>query len=72
MSFAKLTSDGQPTAIDLKHNVLQRSKAIAVCEGVKKIYFQLAYAYDLPFAEEPLTVHTAARLSVIWKTNERC
>jgi ubiquinone/menaquinone biosynthesis C-methylase UbiE len=51
VSFAKLTSDGQSTAIDLKQNVLQRSKAIAVCEGVKNIYFQLAYAYDLPFAE---------------------
>ncbi|PMD64183.1 uncharacterized protein K444DRAFT_713985 [Hyaloscypha bicolor E] len=30
VSFAKLTSDGQVTAIDLKQNVLQRAKAVAV------------------------------------------
>jgi ubiquinone/menaquinone biosynthesis C-methylase UbiE len=51
VSFAKVTSDGQATAIDLKQNVLQLAKAIAVSEGVKNIYFQLAYAYDLPFAD---------------------
>jgi len=50
VSFAKLTSDAQSTAIGLKQNVLQRAKAIAVSEGIKNIYFQLAYAYGLRFA----------------------
>ncbi|KAH8775139.1 S-adenosyl-L-methionine-dependent methyltransferase [Hyaloscypha finlandica] len=36
VSFAKLTSDAQSTAIDLKQN---------------NIYFQLAYVYDLRFAD---------------------
>jgi methylase of polypeptide subunit release factors len=34
VSFAKLTSDTQSTVIDLKQNVLQRAKAIAVSEEI--------------------------------------